>query len=222
MQTVHIGRASHTPWYCGRAPNQGWGLLSQFSSFRYFPYFPLLSKQVLTIEYRVYIWQVSPQLSCGDTCQIWLWFRESSRYFCRIENCAYGEISERSFSNPHPWSRTWPLLTVISPLRERRCFNHHFTRAPCIYTWSEGKVCPLSIVSLSACLLCIRSLEIGMPLQSSLASGVGPLCALVFWYFNSKTAQATQSSLHIALALTKCVQRMLIFYVRVPKNTSDC
>ena len=83
---------------------QGWGLLSQFSPFRYFPYFPLLSKQTLAIEYHVYIWQVLPQLSCGDTCQIWMWFRESNRYFRNIENFAYGEISERSFSNPHPWS----------------------------------------------------------------------------------------------------------------------
>ena len=85
-------------------PGQGWGLLSQFSPFCYFPHFLLLSKQVLAIEYRIYIWQVSPQLSCGDTCQIWMWFRESSRYFCKIENFAYGEISEQSFSNPHPWS----------------------------------------------------------------------------------------------------------------------
>ena len=23
-------------------------------------------------------------------------------YFCQIENFAYGEINERSFSNPHP------------------------------------------------------------------------------------------------------------------------
>ena len=80
----------------------GWGLLSEFSPFRYFPHFPLLSKQTLAIEYHVYIWQVSPQLSCGDTCQIWMWFRESKRCFCKIENFAYGEISERSFSNPHP------------------------------------------------------------------------------------------------------------------------
>ena len=83
---------------------QGWGLLSQFSPFRYFPHFPLLSKQTLAIEYHVYIWQVSPQLSCGDTCQIWMWSSESNRYCCKIENFAYGEISERSFSNPHPRS----------------------------------------------------------------------------------------------------------------------
>ena len=79
-----------------------WGLLSQFSPFRYFPHFPLLSKQTLAIEYHVYIWQVSPQLSCGDTCQIWMGFRESNGYFCKIENFASGQISERSLSNPHP------------------------------------------------------------------------------------------------------------------------
>ena len=44
--------------------NQGWGLLSEISPFRYFPHAPLLSKQTLAIEYQVYIWQVSPQLSC--------------------------------------------------------------------------------------------------------------------------------------------------------------
>ena len=40
--------------------HQGLGLLSQFSPFRYFPHFPLLSKQTLATEYHVYIWQVSP------------------------------------------------------------------------------------------------------------------------------------------------------------------
>ena len=39
---------------------QGWGLLSQFSPFRYFPHFPSLSKQMLAIEFHVYIWQVTP------------------------------------------------------------------------------------------------------------------------------------------------------------------
>ena len=83
---------------------QGWGLLSQFPPFRYFPYFSGSRKHMLAFEYHVYIWQVSPQLSCDDTCKIWMWFKESNRYFCKIENFAYGEINERSFSNPHPWS----------------------------------------------------------------------------------------------------------------------
>ena len=80
----------------------GWGLLSRFPSFRYFPNYSAWSKHTLDIEYHVYIWQVSPQLSCDDTCQIWKWFKESNRYFWKIENFAYGEINERNFSNPHP------------------------------------------------------------------------------------------------------------------------
>ena len=82
--------------------DQGWGLLSQFPPFHYFPNFSVLSKQTLVIECHVYIWQVSPQLGCGDTFQIWMWFEEHDMYFCHIENFAYGEIDERSFGNPHP------------------------------------------------------------------------------------------------------------------------
>ena len=58
---------------------------------------------MLAIEYHVYIWQVSRQLSCGDTCQIWMLSKESNRLFRKIENLAYGEINERSFINPQPW-----------------------------------------------------------------------------------------------------------------------
>ena len=99
---VNINCVDLVVWHCiwGLVVSQGWGLLSQLSPFRYFPHFPLLSKPTLAIEYHVGIWQVSSQRSCGDTCQIWMWFRESNRYFCKIENFAYGEISERSFSNP--------------------------------------------------------------------------------------------------------------------------
>ena len=88
----------------------GWGLLSQFSPFRYFPNFWAMLRQTLAIEYHVFIWKVSPQLSCGDTCQIWMWFEESNMYFCHIENFAYGEINERSFSNPHPW---WNDMSIM-------------------------------------------------------------------------------------------------------------
>ena len=70
--------------------DQGWGLLSRFPPFRYFPNFSTLPKYMLAIEYHVHIWQVLPQLSCGDTCQIWIWFKDFKRYFCEIENFAYG------------------------------------------------------------------------------------------------------------------------------------
>ena len=80
----------------------GWGLLSRFAPFRYFPNFSTSPKYVLAIEYHIHNWQVLPQLSCGDTYQIWIWFKEYNRCLCKIENFTYGEINERSFSNPHP------------------------------------------------------------------------------------------------------------------------
>ena len=54
------------------------------------------------IEYHIYIWQVSLQLSCSGTCQIQTWFKESKRIFYQIENFTYGEIYEQSFSDPYP------------------------------------------------------------------------------------------------------------------------
>ena len=104
---------SEASWPNSMSPcQQGWGLLSQFPPFRYFPNFSALSKQTSDIEYHVCIWQVSPQLSCGDTCQIWKWFKESNRYFCQIENFDFGEFNERSFSNPHPRSQWVSICTV--------------------------------------------------------------------------------------------------------------
>ena len=121
----------------------GWELLSQFSPFRYFPHFPLLSKQTLAIEFHVYIWQVLPQLSCGDTCQIWMWFRESNRYFCKIENFAYGEISERSLSNPHPWFIVNRTLRNTSGKFESK-YNHFHLRKMNVKT-SFAKWWPLCV-----------------------------------------------------------------------------
>ena len=77
----------------------------------------------MAIEYDVYIWQVSPQLGCGDTCQIWMWFEESDTYFCHIENFAYGEINERNFSNPHP-SSVIRLPMFIEYAQVQICLNY--------------------------------------------------------------------------------------------------
>ena len=78
----------------------GWGLKSQFSPFLLFSNLSPLPEYILAIEYHVHICQVSPQLRCGDTRQIWTWCKESN--VGMIENCANGEINERSFSNLHP------------------------------------------------------------------------------------------------------------------------
>ena len=68
---------------------------------------------MFAIDYHVHIWQVSPQFSCGDTCQIWMWCKEPNRYCDRIENFPYGAINERSFSNPHRWPCQNPNSNVI-------------------------------------------------------------------------------------------------------------
>ena len=68
---------------------RGGGLLSQFPPFPYFPHFSALWIYTLAIEYHVYIWQVSPQLSCGDTCQIWMW----------LNNLTYIFLQDRNFFN---------------------------------------------------------------------------------------------------------------------------
>ena len=47
---------------------------------------------------------MAPQLSCGETYEIWIWIKWLSRCICKIESCAYGKINELIFSNPHPWS----------------------------------------------------------------------------------------------------------------------
>ena len=91
--------------------------------FRYFPNFSTSPKYRLAIEYHAHIWQVSPQLSCCDTCQIWMRFKEWNRYFCRIENFACGEIDERNFSNPHPWSTWW--LQPYTGVNSQGTRQHH-------------------------------------------------------------------------------------------------
>ena len=71
---------------------------------------------MLTIEYRVHIWQVLLQLSFGETCQIWTRFKECNRYFCEIEYFAYGEIDELSFvtSTPAHLDSDCSLLVTLS------------------------------------------------------------------------------------------------------------
>ena len=78
-------------------------LVTQFPLFHYYPNFSALSKHISIIEYHVYNWQVPLQLSCSDTCQIRIWFKEYDRYCCMIKYFVYRKINKQSFSNPHPW-----------------------------------------------------------------------------------------------------------------------
>ena len=63
-----------------------------------------LSAYWLPTEYHIHIWQVSPRLSCGDTCKIWMWFKRSNLYCHKSRNVPDRKNIKQSFSNPHPWS----------------------------------------------------------------------------------------------------------------------
>ena len=127
----------------------GWGLLSQFSTFRYFPNFSTSPKYMPTIEYHVDIWQVSPQLSCGDTCQIWMWFKECNR----IENFAYRDIDRRSCSNPHP-SLVGESGSLVSMAQGHRssfikgCLPHGVQCSPINYTQGFVFLCFVVVISV--------------------------------------------------------------------------
>ena len=51
-----------------------------FLSLVYLLFFRII-KALFTCVYHLHIWQVSLQLSCSDTCQIWLWFNRSIKYY---------------------------------------------------------------------------------------------------------------------------------------------
>ena len=90
----------------------GWGLLSQFPPFLYFPKFSALSKNAFAIEYHVYIWQVSPQLSCGGTCQIQMWFDNLRCTFDRSKILLTEKLTNETLVTPTPdqFSHLGPLL----------------------------------------------------------------------------------------------------------------
>ena len=51
-----------------------WGLLNLRSLISPWAKFSIPPKYLLDSLHRIHIRQVSPQLSCGDTCQIWMWY----------------------------------------------------------------------------------------------------------------------------------------------------
>ena len=64
--------------------------------------FQPLSKHSLAIEYHIHIWQMSPQLSCINTCQMWRWFKEPNKYFWKIKIFLTEKIMNGALSSPTP------------------------------------------------------------------------------------------------------------------------
>ena len=73
---------------CLMAPShyQGWGLLKLRSLISPQAEFSILQKYLLDYLHHIHIWQVSPQLSCGNTCQIWTWYTIANMNFGDAEN----------------------------------------------------------------------------------------------------------------------------------------
>ena len=87
------------------------GLLSKFSPLSYFARFSGWSKYRSPTKHHIYIYQLSPQLSCGDTWQIWRWFKGYYVYFYKVKIYQTENYTKRSFSNPKP---SW-LLIISHP-----------------------------------------------------------------------------------------------------------
>ena len=102
---------------------QGGGVTKSITSTT-FPHFSSSPKHTLAIEYHVYIWRVSPLLSCGDTCEIWIWFKESNEYFCRLKKCLQRNLVTT------PCAETRVYLTVVYILRklDMSMLNHYRTQ----------------------------------------------------------------------------------------------
>ena len=63
----------------------GWGLLKLCSSISPSAKVSIWQKYLLHSLNLIHVWQVSLQLSCGDTCQIWMWYSIANMYFCDVE-----------------------------------------------------------------------------------------------------------------------------------------
>ena len=55
-----------------------------------------IAKYTLVLEYHVYIWRVASQSSCGDKCQISVWFKGHNRYFARSKNLLTKKSTNRA------------------------------------------------------------------------------------------------------------------------------
>ena len=80
----------------------GWGLVSRFPPLHYFPNFSTSPKYMLAIKYHVHIWQVSPQLSCGDTYQIWMWSKNVTGTFARSKILLTEKLTKGALVTPTP------------------------------------------------------------------------------------------------------------------------
>ena len=83
-------------------------------------FFSELPQHFVFFEYHVHIWRVSTQLSCSDTCQIWMRFKWYKHYFFKIRKIP----NEKKATSPYypqllisyqalAWQQTRPFLVYM-------------------------------------------------------------------------------------------------------------
>ena len=83
-------------------------LLYQFSPLIIILRLATFSKHSVTIRYPINIWQVSPQLRCSDTCQMWTRFSGSIRGFSKDKRpYGWNNKANKSETN-HIWINKQP------------------------------------------------------------------------------------------------------------------
>ena len=119
----------------------GVGLLNQFPPFRYFPKLSALWIRTLAIKYQAHIWQVSPQLSCSGTSQIWMWLKSQIRIFARskillMEKCTNGalvSLTPGRYSLSYDYvTGTWLIVTCVMTFLSVNIWCH-FTDSGCLF-----------------------------------------------------------------------------------------
>ena len=83
-----------------RGGGGGWGEICLFvcSLISRLEKFSILQKCMLNSLNRIHTWQVSPPLSCGSTCQIWMWYQAGNKRLVILKNNG----TEQMVSNHHP------------------------------------------------------------------------------------------------------------------------
>ena len=97
------------------------GLLKLRSLISQLAEFSILQTQLLDYFNHIHIWHVPPQLSCGDTCQIWTWYSIANVSFGNSDKLGKQRNGGDWLSNPHPWSN------------DAQDLQHHMR--PLLLTW---------------------------------------------------------------------------------------
>ena len=84
LDTRTVLRELRCQWSNLEDLTQGWGLLKFHAIISLIAKFSILQKYMLDSSNHIHIWQMLPQLSCGDTCQTWMRYSRGNQYFDKI------------------------------------------------------------------------------------------------------------------------------------------